>query len=111
MLRAELDSEVAPELVARRTEIELRAGNYIVSFDGEAIDSGTYEIPECAGPRTLLLRGRSGPNAGRSIPCIYQLVGDRMRVCYGLNGVPPDEFKTATGQQRYLAIYKRKSAT
>ena len=108
MVRAELDREAAPELVARRTEIELRNGSYVVSFDSQPIDSGTYEVEGTVGDRKLVLHGRSGPNAGRTIPCIFQLVGDRLRVCFGLNGVLPAEFTTEAGQQRYLATYRRK---
>lgn len=108
MVRAELDREAAPELVARRTEVELRAGNYVVFFDGQPVDTGTYEVADVSGTKTLMLRGASGPNSGRTIPCIFQLVGDRLRVCYGLGGVIPAEFATTAGQQRYLATYRRK---
>jgi uncharacterized protein (TIGR03067 family) len=107
MIRAEFDGEAAPELVVAKTTIVLSARDYAVHFAGQVADRGTYETGGGVEPRTLILRGLEGPNAGRTIPCIYQLVGDRLRVCFGLDGVPPTEFATGTGQQRYLATYRR----
>ena len=107
MLRAELAGETAPELVARRTVIELSPDRYLVRFDGQPVDRGTCAIDDTAAPKTMTLCGESGPNAGRTIPCLYQLVGDRLRICYGLDGTPPTDFSTAVGQPRYLATYRR----
>jgi hypothetical protein len=41
---------------------------------------------------------------------LYQLAGDRLRVCYGLDGVTPDAMATRARDQRYLATYARKRA-
>jgi uncharacterized protein (TIGR03067 family) len=108
MTRAELAGEEAPEVIVRKTQLELSAGNYCVRFDGCIMDEGTYAAIAGDDQKKLTLIGTSGSNAGRSIPCIYQLVGDRLRVCYGLDGIIPSTF-TATCQQRYLASYRRKS--
>ncbi len=109
MVRAEHHGESAPDLVAQRTEVQLGEGRYVVRFDGQPIDSGLIEHGTSKEIKTITLRGHSGPNTGRTIPCIYQLVGDRLRICYGLDGDLPTEFSAATGQQRYLATYRRKS--
>lgn len=108
MVRAELDGVAAPEFVAAKTEIRLTAGAYEVRFDCQRVDCGSYALDATSEPKTIILRGESGPNAGRTIPCVYQIAGDRLRVCYGLGGIAPGEFATAVGQQRYLATYRRK---
>lgn len=110
MIRAEQAGEAAPELVAERTQLELRAGHYAVRFDGTVMDRGTFEIGGTPDVRTLLLRGLAGPNAGRTLPCIYQLAGDRLRICFGLDGVAPLRFATTEGDSRYLATYRRTEA-
>lgn len=107
LIRAELDGEAMPESVAMKTELTLAAGTYIVRFAGEIVDRGTFEIGSSAEARTITLHGTEGPNAGRTIPSIYQLAGDRLRVCYGLRGVAPTEFVTTGGDQHYLAMYRR----
>lgn len=109
MVRAELDGEQAPELVAQRTELELRDGEYLVRFDEQVIDRGSFEAVANGDLKTLVLRGKSGPNAGRTIPCIYQHVGERLRICYGLSGIAPTGFTTTGLRQCYLATYRRSS--
>lgn len=106
MVRAELDGEAAPELVVQNTTLEVSAGEYRVRFRGEVMDQGTIESSE-AETKSLLLRGAVGTNSGRVIPCLYQLNGRRLRICYGLDGAPPSEFRTAAGAARYLATYRR----
>lgn len=107
MVRAELAGEAAPELVASRTVVRLEGGKYEVEFGGEVSDRGTYQEDATTEQRTLVLAGVAGPNAGRTIPCIFQLMGDRLRVCYGLDGVLPEAFITRPGEQRYLVTYRR----
>lgn len=107
MTRAEFNGDAAPELVAQRTQLTFTATTYNVRFDGEEMDRGRYELTADLASKTLTLHGDVGPNAGRTIPCIYQLVGDRLRICFGLSGVPPTDFSTAPEQERYLASYRR----
>lgn len=107
LLRAEQGGEAAPDLVINRTTLVLSAGRYAIWFAGEEMDVGSFETGGVTGALTLLLRGSRGPNAGRTIPCIYQLRGDRLRICYGFDGTAPTEFATAAQDQRYLATYQR----
>ncbi len=108
MTQAEFAGEKAPELVVLKTEIELNGREYIVRFAGQVADRGTFTRDSTSEPKSLTLLGFEGPNAGRTIPCIYQLAGDRLRICYGLDGMMPTGFATAAGVERYLAIYRRK---
>jgi uncharacterized protein (TIGR03067 family) len=109
LLRAEADGEQAPELVVTKTELEMTHGAYAVRFAGQIADQGTFELGQATAHDTLLLRGKSGHNAGRVIPAIYQLKGDRLRVCFGFAGVAPTEFTATAGQARYLATYRRQT--
>ena len=107
LIRAEFGGEAAPEVVTAKTTLVLTAATYQVLFDGRPADRGTYERGTPAETNTLTLRGLEGPNAGRAIPCIYQLVRDRLRICYGLDGTRPAAFSAAAGEQHYLATYRR----
>lgn len=110
LVRAEMDGEVAPELLTTKTELEFKSGEYIVRFGGDIMDSGTFEFIDTSGSNKLFLRGRGKESAERIIPCLVQHVGERIRICYGLNGNLPVDFKTAKGQLKYSAIYRRKSS-
>jgi uncharacterized protein (TIGR03067 family) len=103
---AEMDGEEAPKMLLDKMEIELTGGEYAVRFGGITADQGTYQVDADG----LTLFGMTGPNAGRTIPCLYRFSGSILSVCYGLSGTRPDNFKTAKDQQRYLAKYQRKEA-
>ena len=105
-IRAELDGQIAPELALERMEFHLTSTDYAVHFGGELYDRGTFIYTET----TLTLTAQHGPNAGRVIAAIYQIAGDRLRICYGLDGTAPSEFKTGPDSRRYLVTYKRKPA-
>ena len=110
LVHAEHAGEEAPDLVTEKTTVELTQGAYHVRFAGEVVDAGLFEIGGVAGSYTLLLRGNSGPNAGRTIPCIFQVRGDRLRICYGFDGVAPTEFSSDSTNHRYLGTYRRIAA-
>ena len=105
MIRAELSGAPAPSEMAEQTTLQLANGEYLIRFGGQITDQGTFEVGLVAD--TIVLHGRSGPNAGRTIPCLFQIRGDLLRICYGLNGVAPTTFATAAGDDRYLATYRR----
>ena len=107
MIRAELSGESAPEEVVGRTILEITATGYRVEFDGQVADAGDFALLETSSARILVLHGRSGPNAGRVIRGLLQQVGDRLRICYGLDATVPAAFTTAVGDARYLATYRR----
>lgn len=102
-LYAEYDGEVAPKMMLEKMELELTGGEYAVRFGGVTADQGTYTI----NPEGLTLRGVTGPNAGRTIPCLFKFAGGALSICYGLSGTRPKKFVTAAGQQLYLVNYQR----
>lgn len=108
MMRAETDGEAATDLLALGVVLTLAGGGYVVHFGGQVADRGNYALKP-AEPTALTLKGAEGPNAGRTIPCLYQLMGNRLRVCYGLDGVAPTSFVTKGTPHRYLAIYRRQA--
>jgi uncharacterized protein (TIGR03067 family) len=107
MVRAESDGQPSSDLLALRVRLHLTADTYHVHFAGELADQGTYTRAADGPHSALIFLGAEGPNAGRTIPCIYQLVGDRLRVCYGLDGKVPEKFAADPGSPNYLATYRR----
>ena len=110
MIRAETAGEPSPDLIPLRVELQLNAGSYAVRLAGELADQGTLTPTSSQPYPSLSFHGTTGPNAGRTIPCIYQLAGNRLRICYGLDGNLPAGFKTTPDSQLYLATYRRKAA-
>ncbi len=111
-VKAELDGTAAPELVVSRTEFIVISGTYKVRFAGEIHDHGRYELATTAEKEThprIILTSTHRETSGRTLASIYQLVGNRLRICYGLDGVTPDTFATAIDSRRYLVTYRRQS--
>lgn len=107
LIRGEHAGQTMPDMVAEKTVLELLHGTYAVKFGGEAVDTGSYELGGAMGGSTVLLRGTTGPNAGRTIPCIYQVQGDRLRMCYGFDGLAPTDYTSNTSNKRYVGTYRR----
>jgi len=71
-------------------------------------DKGTYSVLSTTPPAAMDIHGVEGPNAGSTIPAIYELAGDRLTICYQLGpGDRPSEFATPEGTQLFLVHYER----
>ena len=106
--KAELAGQPMPEEVLKTISLKLENGKYEV-FVGEHPDRGTYTLDSAAQPKSITVTGTEGPNHGKTFPAIYELKGDKLRICYDLSGAKrPDEFKSLAGTKLYLVTYDRK---
>ena len=108
-IKAVLAGDPAPGLALEQMRLVIHAGTYAVHFSDQVTDAGSIALSQDGESRMLTLSSRSGVNAGRTIPSIYQLVGDRLRICYGLNGRIPGTFESTPGSEHYLVTYRRQS--
>ena len=107
--KAELGGTAMPEAVVQKIVLKIHNSDYEVTVEGEGKDSGTVSLDVESNPKGMKITGVKGPNAGKTLPAIYELQGDTLRVCYDLSGAQrPKEFKTAKGTQLYLVTYSRK---
>jgi uncharacterized protein (TIGR03067 family) len=73
-----------------------------------ANDRGTYVVLTRRPPAQMDIRGQQGPNAGRTIPAIFDLAADKLTICYQLGaGARPADFASPAGTQILLIHYKR----
>jgi len=105
---AELAGQAMPDTVVKTISLKLDSGKYEV-FVGTNPDRGTYTLDPASKPKGMTVTGTDGPNKGRTFPCIYELRGDTLRICYDLSGMKrPSEFKSSAGTKLYLVTYARK---
>jgi uncharacterized protein (TIGR03067 family) len=108
IVSAELGGVRQPPEVATNIVLKMADGKYEVTVNGHP-DKGTWKIDPSSKPKTMDITGTEGPNTGRTIPAIYELKGDQLKICYGLRGSPrPADFKSNTGTHEYLVVYHRK---
>jgi uncharacterized protein (TIGR03067 family) len=104
---AELGGKMFPDEIRKTIKLTIKDNKYKVEI-GKITDEGTCKLKATAKPKELDITGTDGPNKGKTIPAIYELNGDTLRVCYDLSGKDrPTEFKTKEGTQHFLVTYKR----
>jgi uncharacterized protein (TIGR03067 family) len=103
--RAQLGtSNLTPQMFGAR--LLLGEGSY--EFQG---DRGEFRVLPNSNPAAMDIVGRSGPNAGRTIPAIFERKGDLLIVCYDLGGRSrPTAFDSPAGAQWLLVRYIRNNS-
>jgi uncharacterized protein (TIGR03067 family) len=103
---------VVDELRVARFVLD-HGGYRILDHDTACVDSGEYIVDESVQPPAMDIVGREGPNAGRTMLAVFELNGNRLTVCYDLEGKmrPPRPNAAAAEDQHILTIvYARASS-
>ena len=105
-VEGELAGKPLPPEVVRAGKLILSARDYQVGND-----IGMVEIDSAAHPPAITFKGIKDPNEGKTIPAIYELSGDAMRICYDLTGQQrPTTFTTGTEPAPLLVRYKKEAS-
>ena len=106
-VKAELAGQPMAEEVLKTISLKIDEGTYEVHV-GNSPDKGTVTVDSSTKPKSMTIIGTEGPNKGKTFPCIYELKGATLRICYDLSGAKrPSEFKTMAGTRLYLVTYVR----
>jgi uncharacterized protein (TIGR03067 family) len=82
-------------------------GKYVVDF-GSMLDKGKVEVDPAKKPKQMTITGTEGPSQGKSLPAIYELSGDTLKICYQLEGKdPPAALESKAGTATLFIEYKR----
>lgn len=106
---AELAGQKLPEEVLKTMKLTVKDDKYVV-VAASTNDEGSLKLDIAAKPKTMDIVGTSGPSKGKTIPAIYELSADSLRVCYGLEGASrPTEFKSQPVDKGLILLitYKR----
>jgi len=105
-LTATLGDNPMPAEILKIMTLRMKENQYTLKI-GNLIDKGTWKLLPKTKPQAMDITGTVGPNKGKTIPSIVEVKGDNMKICYGLAGKRPREFKTADQPGLYLVMYKR----
>jgi len=93
---------------AKQLALVIKGKDYEVQQGGVTIDKGTLKLDAAKKPKTIDVMPSMGPNAGKTIPAIYEFKGEELRICYDLSAKDrPTEFKTKEGTSLLLLTYKK----
>ena len=91
----------------KEAALTIAEGNYKLAFMGMT-DAGTLKIDAAKRPKQMTITGTDGPSKGKTLPAIYEIDGDTLKICYTLDGKdPPAEFKSTAENKTLLVTYKR----
>ena len=83
-------------------------GSWTMTIDGREASSGTSAIDPRATPPAIDLEITAGDGAGSTLLGIYELAGNRRRLCFrGAGEWRPQEFATAFGNKSVLVTFER----
>jgi uncharacterized protein (TIGR03067 family) len=105
---AEFGGQKLPDEALKMMQLVLKGNEYTTKV-GEVTDQGTVSLSPDKKPAEMDIVGTAGPNKGKTIQAIYQLMKDKLIVCYDLSGKErPKEFQAPAGTQLFLVTYQRK---
>ena len=105
----EVNGETVPSEAYRDWKLTVTEQKYSVDKNGE-VDEGTFSVDTAKSPKQMDIRPETGSGVGQTIPAIYEINGDTMRVCYAVEdgASRPKNFKTTPNSGSVLINYKRK---
>ncbi|MFN0021329.1 MAG: TIGR03067 domain-containing protein [Pirellulaceae bacterium] len=89
----QLNGKKQPEELLKSIKLTIKGDKYNTVV-GKEKDEGTLKLDATKVPREMDITTSVGENKGKAIPCIYEITGDELRVCYGLKVTErPTDFK------------------
>jgi uncharacterized protein (TIGR03067 family) len=109
MVESTRDGKKTPGEV--KIERTIESNNYTVtvkSDEGEQVLSGTLKIDPAKNPKTIDATRTEGPDAGQAMLGIYEIEGNRQKVCFAPPGkTRPTEFASKPGTGHVLTIWQK----
>ncbi len=87
----------------------LKVDKYTVEF-GKNTDKGTFTLNTAKSPRQISIKSAEGPFKGKTLPGIYELKGDRLRLCVEADGkaeLRPLKFEAPDSTRNMLLDFRR----
>jgi uncharacterized protein (TIGR03067 family) len=83
-------------------------GKYTAKL-GERTETGTFKFDPKKSPKELDISPADGPHKGKTMPAIYEVTGDTMRVCYDQDGKDrPAKFETSPDKPKTILVVFKK---
>jgi uncharacterized protein (TIGR03067 family) len=105
---AVLAGDKIPDEVCKNIQLEMSPGRYKTITSGVE-SSGTITIDVTKEPRSMDIAIEDGPEAGKTIKCIYKLESEILHVAYSLafEDVRPVDFESNQDNKQLVIVYQR----
>jgi uncharacterized protein (TIGR03067 family) len=105
----ERNGQMAPKEVLQDFTVVFEGNKMIINPNSDNRTS-TFKLDPTKKPKWMDNSPEQGPAKEKSLPAIYELDGDTVKICFDNEGVSdkrPSEFKTTPGSGRALFVLKR----
>jgi uncharacterized protein (TIGR03067 family) len=83
-------------------------GDAYTFMAGDTVNKGVYKVDPSKTPMTLDIICKEGPDKGKTLPAIYEVTGDTMKVCLNIKGKDrPKEFASKPDSGTVLESWKK----
>jgi uncharacterized protein (TIGR03067 family) len=91
----------------KNTTLSLKGEGYTFA-KGTTTNKGTYKVDPTRKPMTLDIIVTDGPDKGKTLPAIYEINGDTMRICLSIKGKDrPTAFESKPDSGTVLETWKK----
>jgi len=111
-LAADISGRELDVTALRVARLIIEEGRYrILDRQRQVVDSGDLHLETAQSAHAVDLVGSAGPAAGKRIQAIFELEGDRLRLCYDLeNAARPAAMQPVQDQLLLRITYERVAA-
>jgi uncharacterized protein (TIGR03067 family) len=95
------------EIKDPKGKLTVKGENYTFS-SGDTNNKGVYKVDPTKTPMTLDIICKEGTDKGKTLPAIFEVTGDTMKVCLNIKGKDrPKEFASKPDSGNVLESWKR----
>ena len=100
--------DAIPEEDRKALRLTIKDDKRTIKVRDEVVSEATYTLDPATKPKGITVKVSAGPLKDKELPGIYELDGDKLRICLNLTGKDrPKEFKSEPGSGTLLQVFKK----
>jgi uncharacterized protein (TIGR03067 family) len=100
--------EAIPEEDRKELRLTIKDNKRTIKVRDEVVSEATYTLDATTKPKGITIKVDTGPLKDKELPGIYELDGDKLKICLNLTGKDrPKEFKSENGSGTLLQVFQR----
>jgi uncharacterized protein (TIGR03067 family) len=108
MVSAVQDGKPLPPEEVKQFKLTIQTNKFVLRKDSVVISEGTFTLDPTRKPKEIDETATVGPNKGKTFLAIYEVEGERHRICFAAPGQErPTEFSSTAGSGHLLQVWKR----